>query len=104
MSYDIKKVAVLGTGVMGSQIAAHLSNANIEVYAFDMNQEIADKGIKFSTKLKPSPYYNLKSTSLITTMNYNDNLENLKECDWIIEAISERLDWKQELYKKILDD
>ena len=101
MSYDIKKVAVLGTGVMGSQIAAHLSNANIEVYAFDINQDVASKGIDASTKLKPSPYYNFKTTSLITPMNYDENLEKLKECDWIVEAISERLDWKQDLYKKI---
>ena len=101
MNYEIKKVAVLGTGVMGSQIAAHLSNANIEVYAFDINQEVAKNGIEASTKLKPSPYYNLKTTSLITSMNYDEHLEKLKECDWIIEAISERLDWKQDLYKKI---
>ena len=101
MGYEIKKVAVLGTGVMGSQIAAHLSNANIEVYAFDMDQDTANKGVEFSAKLKPSPYYNLKSTSLISPMNYEDHLDKLKDCDWIIEAISERLDWKQDLYKKI---
>ena len=101
MGYNIKKVAVLGTGVMGSQIAAHLSNANIEVYAYDMDQETAIKGIEFSTKLKPSPYYNLKTTSLITPMNYNEHLEKLNDCDWVVEAISERLDWKQDLYKKI---
>ena len=64
MSFEIKKVAVLGTGVMGSQIAAHLSNAKIEVYAFDMDQETASKGIEFSKKLKPSPFYNLKSVEL----------------------------------------
>tara|TARA_B100001094_G_scaffold318982_1_gene363206 strand:- start:23 stop:2368 length:2346 start_codon:yes stop_codon:yes gene_type:complete len=101
MSFNIKKVGVLGTGVMGAQIAAHLSNANIEVFAFDMDQETAKKGVDESVKLKPSPYYNHKSVSLITPMNYSDNLDRLKECDWIIEVISERLDWKQDLYKKI---
>ena len=101
MSYEIKKVAVLGTGVMGSQIAAHLSNANIEVYAYDIDQETANKGIEFSTKLKPSPYYNLKTTSLITPLNYNDDLDKISECDWVIEVIAERLDWKIDLYKKI---
>ena len=101
MSFDIKKVGVLGTGVMGAQIAAHLSNANIEVFAFDMDQETAKNGVEGSVKLKPSPYYNHKSVSLITPMNYNDNLDKLKECDWVIEVIAERLDWKQDLYKKI---
>ena len=101
MSFEIKKVGVLGTGIMGSQIAAHLSNANIEVYAFDMSQEVAEEGIKFSTKLKPSPYYNLKTLRLIKPLNYENDLEKLKDCDWIIEVISERLDWKQDLYRKI---
>jgi len=101
MSFEIKKVGVLGTGIMGSQIAAHLSNANIEVYAFDMSQEVAEEGIKFSTKLKPSPYYNLKTLRLIKPLNYESDLEKLKDCDWIIEVISERLDWKQDLYRKI---
>ena len=102
MSKEIKKVAVLGTGVMGSQIAAHLTNAEIEVYAFDMTQEVALNGIEMCKKMKPSPFYNLKSSELITVVNYNDNLDKIKECDWVVEAISERLDWKQDLYKKII--
>ena len=101
MIKKINKVAVLGTGVMGSQIAAHLTNVNIPVYAFDMNQEVSDKGISNCRKLKPNPFYNPKNADLITTCNYNDHLELLLECDWIIEVISERLDWKQDLYKKI---
>ena len=101
-SFNIKKVAVLGTGVMGSQIAAHLSNAKIEVYAFDINQEIASSGLEDCKKLKPSPFYNFKTSNLIPPKNYDNHLEKLKECDWIIEAISERLDWKQDLYKKII--
>ena len=63
MSMEIKKVAVLGTGVMGSQIAAHLTNAGIEVFAFDMTQEVASEGIENCKKLKPSPYYNFKSSN-----------------------------------------
>ena len=101
-SYNIKKVAVLGTGVMGSQIAAHLSNAKIEVYAYDINQETATNGLESCKRLTPSPFYNYKTSDLITPMNYDDHLEKLKECDWIIEAISERLDWKQDLYNKII--
>ena len=100
MSYEIKRVAVLGTGVMGSQIAAHLSNANIQVYAFDINQEVANKGLEACKNLKPSPFYNFKTLELITPMNYEDDLEKLDECEWVFEAISERIDWKQDLYKK----
>ena len=101
MIEKINKVAVLGTGVMGAQIAAHLTNVNIPVYAFDMNQEVSDKGVSNCKKLKPNPFYNPKNSGLITPCNYNDHLEMLLECDWIIEVISERLDWKQDLYKKI---
>ena len=97
----INKVAVLGTGVMGAQIAAHLSNVEIPVYSFDMNQEISESGIANCQKLKPSPFYNPKTSDLITCNNYEDHLDKLSECDWIIEVISERLDWKQDLYKKI---
>ena len=102
MSFEVKKVAVLGTGVMGSQIAAHLSNANIPVYAFDINQEVAEKGLELCKNLKPSPFYNFKTFELITPMNYEKDLDKINECEWVIEAISERIDWKQELYKKII--
>ena len=77
MSTEIKKVAVLGTGVMGAQIAAHLTNANIEVYAFDMSQVISEDGIKKCEKLKPSPFYNIKSTKLITPVNYDEHLDKI---------------------------
>ena len=95
------KVAVLGTGVMGAQIAAHLANAKIQVLAFDVSQEVAENGINSSPNFKPSAYYNPKSIEMITPLNYDDNLNQLKDCDWIIEVIAERLDWKQDLYKKI---
>ena len=67
--FKIKKVAVIGTGVKGSQIAAHLTNATTDVLAFDINQEIAEKGIEASAKLKPSAYYNPKTIELITPLN-----------------------------------
>ena len=70
MDFEFKKVGVLGTGVMGAQIAAHISNAKIEVYAFDMNQEVAVEGLEKCKKLKPSPYYNPKTSELITPLNY----------------------------------
>ncbi len=102
MDYKFNKVAVLGTGVMGSQIAAHLTNAGIEVYAFDMTQDIAEEGIEKCRNLKPSPFYNPKTVDMITIMNYSDSLEKINECDWVVEAISERIDWKQDLYNKIM--
>ena len=74
-SLNIEKVAVLGTGVMGAQIAAHLTNANIPVLGFDISQEVSDKGIEASTKLKPSAFYNPKSVELITPLNYDDDME-----------------------------
>ena len=98
---EIKNVAVLGAGVMGSQIAAHCANAGLNVYTFDMNQEISEGGIEKSTKIKPKAFYDKKDISLIKCYNYDDHLEKLKECDWIIEVIAERLDWKKDLYKKI---
>ena len=98
---EIKNVAVLGTGVMGSQIAAHCANAGLNVYAFDMNQEISEGGIEKAAKIKPKAFYDKKDIGLIKCYNYEDHLEKLKECDWIIEVIAERLDWKKDLYKKI---
>jgi len=99
--FKINKVAVLGTGVMGAQIAAHLTNAKIPVLAFDISQEIAKKGVEASTKLKPSAYYNPKTVEMITPLNYDDHIKQIADCDWIIEVIAERLDWKQDLYQKI---
>ena len=98
---DIKNVAVLGTGVMGSQIAAHCANAGLKVYAFDISQEISESGIEKATKIKPKAFYSKKDVSLIEACNYDDHLEKLKECEWVIEVIAERLDWKKDLYKKI---
>ncbi|MDC0145080.1 3-hydroxyacyl-CoA dehydrogenase/enoyl-CoA hydratase family protein [bacterium] len=97
----IDNVAVLGTGVMGAQIAAHCANAGLKVLAFDMDQDIAENGIKKATSIKPKAFYDRKDISLIESCNYNDHLEKLKECDWVIEVIAERLDWKKDLYKKI---
>ena len=65
---EIKKVAVLGTGVMGAQIAAHLTNAGIPVYAFDMTQEVSESGIETASKIKPAAFYNPKNLELITAL------------------------------------
>jgi 3-hydroxyacyl-CoA dehydrogenase len=106
-SLRVRKVAVLGAGVMGAQIAAHLVNASVETVLFDLaakdgdKSAIARKAIQNLTKLSPSPLAEKNRASAITPANYDENLEWLRECDLIIEAIAERLDWKLDLYRKI---
>ena len=58
---EIRRVGILGTGVMGAQIAAHLTNAKIPVYAFDMSQDVAEKGVDAAVKIKPAAFYNPKN-------------------------------------------
>lgn len=106
-SLFIKKVAVLGAGVMGAQIAAHVVNAGIETCLFDLATEGHDThaGVKNSIqklkKLKPSPLGVSEVADCITPCQYETDLEVLRECDIIIEAIAERLDLKEALYAKI---
>ncbi len=101
MAGKIEKVAVLGAGVMGAQLAAHLSNAGIPSYLFDISQELAEKGIKAALEIKPPAFYNPRTASLITPCNYDDHIEKIKEVDWVLEAVVERLDIKQNLFKRI---
>ncbi|OGT54838.1 MAG: 3-hydroxyacyl-CoA dehydrogenase [Gammaproteobacteria bacterium RIFCSPHIGHO2_12_FULL_63_22] len=104
----IRKVAVLGAGVMGAQIAAHLVNANVDTVLFDLPAKEGDKsGIVHKAianlgKLSPAPLAAKDRAAAITPANYEEHLELLKGCDLIIEAIAERLDWKKDLYAKIL--
>lgn len=98
---NINKVAVLGTGVMGSQIAAHLANAGIPSYNFDLTAEIAEKGAAFAKTVKPAAFFTKKDAKLVTVCNYETDLEKIRECDWVIEVIGERLEWKHDLFKKI---
>nr|WP_315427165.1 3-hydroxyacyl-CoA dehydrogenase/enoyl-CoA hydratase family protein [uncultured Albidiferax sp.] len=105
--FPIKKVAVLGAGVMGAQIAAHLVNVKVQVVLFDLKAKegpangITAKAIANLKKLKPAPLGVAEDADLIQQANYDDHLEQLKDCDLIIEAIAERMDWKLDLYKKI---
>lgn len=103
----IKKIAVLGAGVMGAQIAAHCVNAGIETCLFDLASDdknsnaIVDNAIKHLDKLKPSPLAGSKTIQLIQGKNYQDDLSDLSSCDLIIEAIAEKLEWKKDLYHRI---
>ena len=97
---EIKKVGVLGAGVMGGQIAAHLNNVGLEVVVFDLDLDIAKKGMEATKSLKPSPFYNIKTADSIKAASFDD-FEPLKDCDWVVEVIAEKLEWKTELYSKI---
>ncbi len=106
-SFQVKKVAVLGAGVMGAQIAAHLVNVKVPVILFDLPAKegpkngIVTRAVENLKKLKPSPLGVAADAELIRTANYEEHMELLKECDLVIEAIAERMDWKLDLYQKI---
>ncbi|MDA8522479.1 3-hydroxyacyl-CoA dehydrogenase/enoyl-CoA hydratase family protein [Acidovorax sp. NCPPB 4044] len=105
--FQVKKVAVLGAGVMGAQIAAHLANVKVPVVLFDLPAKegpkngIVTQAIEGLKKLKPAPLGVADDAALIGQANYEEHLEQLRECDLIIEAIAERMDWKLDLYRKI---
>ncbi|MBN8888148.1 MAG: 3-hydroxyacyl-CoA dehydrogenase/enoyl-CoA hydratase family protein [Rudaea sp.] len=103
----IRKAAVLGAGVMGAQIAAHLVNAGVDTVLFDLPAKDGDangivlKAIDNLKKLSPAPLADKTRAGAIVPANYGSDLELLKGCDLIIEAIAEKLDWKRDLYAKI---
>ena len=103
----IRKVAVLGAGVMGAQIAAHLVNAGVDTVLFDRPAKegaptgVVDKAIANLGKLSPAPLASKSLAGAITPANYDQHLDLLKQCDLVIEAIAERMDWKKDLYDKI---
>src|SRR6478609_10227654 len=103
----VRRAAVLGAGVMGAQIAAHLVNAGVDTVLFDLAAKegdpngIAAKAIANLAKLSPAPLASAALADRIVPANYDTGLELLRGCDLVIEAIAERMDWKQELYRKI---
>ncbi len=105
--FYIRKVAVLGAGVMGAQIAAHLVNANVETLLFELPAKEGDpngnvnRALEGLKKLEPSPLSSPAKLTCIQPANYEQHLEKLRECDLVIEAIAERMDWKSDLYHKV---
>ena len=98
----IRKAAVLGAGVMGAQIAAHLVNANVETYLFELPAKDGDpnsnvaKAIESLKKLDPAPAASPNKLTFIQPANYQQHLDTLRECDLEIEAIADRIDWKSD--------
>ena len=103
----VRKAAVLGAGVMGAQIAAHLANAGVPVLLYDLAAKegdpngIAQKAIENLKKLEPAPLAAQERAAGIVPANYDQHLALLADCDLVIEAISERMDWKKALYEKV---
>lgn len=105
---SIEKVAVIGAGVMGAGIAAHVANAGVPVLLLDIVPEGADDrnaiaagAVKKMMKTDPAPFMSKRAAKLVTPGNIEDHLSDIADCDWIVEAVIERLDIKHDLYAKI---
>ncbi len=114
MNRKINKVAVLGSGVMGSRIACHFANIGVEVLLLDivpkeakdtkepsLRNKIVNAALKFSLKSHPSPIYSKSYINRISTGNFDDDLSKIADCDWIIEVVIERLDIKQQVFENV---
>ena len=106
----IDKVAVLGAGTMGARIAAHLANAGVPSYLLDIvppdadgkaRNRFAEAGLQAAIKAKPAAFFEPSLAKMVTTGNFDDNLQWLADCDWIIEAVVEDIDIKRALLKKV---
>jgi 3-hydroxyacyl-CoA dehydrogenase len=106
-NFIIRKVAVLGAGVMGAQIAAHCANAGLPVVLFDLPgaegkpNAIAEQALAGLKKLDPAPLASSDCARYIEAANYASGLDRLRECDLVIEAIAEKMEWKLELYARV---
>jgi 3-hydroxyacyl-CoA dehydrogenase len=122
MNRTIKKVAVLGSGVMGSRIACHFANIGVEVVLLDIvprelndaekkkgasledqqvRNRIVNDALQFALKSNPSPIYKKEFASRITTGNFDDDMAKIKDVDWIIEVVIERLDIKKQVFENV---
>lgn len=114
MRRSIKKVAVLGSGVMGSRIACHFAGVGVQVLLLDMlakgaeastkpaeRNKIVNDALQAAVKSNPSPVFTKDVLKRITTGNFEDNMKDIVGCDWIIEVVVERLDIKQIIYEKV---
>ena len=98
---NIKKVVVIGSGTMGSGIAAHLCNANVPVTLLDLTTEISEKARELIFKSKPPLLLDKSQIENIKVGNINDDFDIVKDADWVVEAVVERIDIKHNIYEKI---
>src|SRR5690348_12999358 len=96
-----RKVCVIGAGVMGQGIAAHLANARIPVLLLDVTKEAAAKGKEAAQKAKPAAFFVPEDAALVETGSIDEDLKKAADCDWIVEVVVERLDVKQGLFAKV---
>jgi len=114
MNRHIKKVAVLGSGIMGSRIACHLAGAGLQVLLLDMigkeqedatspkeRNKLVNDALLTAIKSNPSPVYHTDVIKKISTGNFTDDFAKIADCDWIIEVVVERLDIKQQIFEKV---
>src|SRR5690242_14866392 len=105
---NIKKVTVLGSGIMGSGIACMMANAGYQVMMLDLatpgaknKNQVADEALANAIKQKPASLYHASFASRIVTGNFDDDFQRIKEADWIIEVIVEKLEIKKSLFEKV---
>jgi 3-hydroxyacyl-CoA dehydrogenase len=96
-----RQAAVLGAGVMGAQIAAHFANAGLRVRLLDVSRDAAREGLERATRLKPDPFFTPDAAALIQTGGFDEDLPSLRDADWILEAVVEKLDVKQALLARV---
>jgi 3-hydroxyacyl-CoA dehydrogenase len=101
MTRHIREVAVLGAGTMGAQIAAHFANAGVPALLLDVTRDAAREGLDRAKALKPDPFFTHETPALVRTGGFDDDLAGIARCDWIVEAVVERLDVKQSLFARV---
>jgi 3-hydroxyacyl-CoA dehydrogenase len=99
--FPVRRVAVLGAGVMGAQIAAHLANAGIPVRLLDLTDDVAKEGLKRALALSPNPLFTREAAGLITTGGFDRDMASIADADWILEAIVEQIEPKRSLLEKV---
>ncbi len=97
----VRSVAVLGAGTMGAQIAAHFANTGVPALLLDLTTEIAAEGLKRARALKPDPFFTTDTHRLVSVGGFESDLPRIKDADWIIEAVVERLDVKRALLERV---
>jgi len=104
MSSDstFERIAVLGAGIMGAQLAAVFANKGIKTYLFDISNELATNGKNSLKTLRPAPLESPENINLITPCSYKSNIEKIAQADWVLEAVAESLDIKLKVYDAIL--